>query len=88
MDHVSSGTREARHLGVVQAEASGSGSCDAIAERALHDLLAEARALGGSGVEEIKFRARWHWTGEVLCRRSLFPPLVHTSARVKGFAVR
>jgi len=24
----------------------------------------------------------------VLCRRSLFPPLVHTSARVKGFAVR
>ena len=23
-----------------------------------------------------------------LCRRSLFPPLVHTSARVKGFAVR
>jgi len=75
------------NLGLVEASASGFGMCSTIAARALSNLLSEARAHGGTTVEDVKFRARWHWTGHALCRR--FLPLLPGvySAEVQGVAV-
>jgi uncharacterized protein YbjQ (UPF0145 family) len=72
---------------MVQGSAWGVGSCDGVAARALSDLLAQAHALGGNGVEDVKFRARWHWTGHALCKR--FLPLLPGaySVDVQGLAV-
>jgi hypothetical protein len=75
------------NLGMVQGSASGFGTCDTVAARALKDLLAQARAVGGSRVEDVKFRARWHWTGHALCKRYFpFLPGVY-AAEAQGLAV-
>ena len=76
-------------LGVIQARRSGYRSCDGLVSDALHDLLAEARALGGSGVREVKFRQRWHWSGKApLCRRHLLLLPLMKSVQVQGVAVK
>jgi hypothetical protein len=76
-------------LGVVQAYRSGYRSCDALVADAFRDLLAESHALGGSGVEEVKFRQRWHWSGKApLCRRHVLVFPFMKSVRVQGVAVR
>jgi hypothetical protein len=51
-------------------------------------MLADARALGGTAVREVKFRNRWAWSGrEPLCNWGLFPPFaLHTEAQ--GMAVK
>ena len=75
------------NLGMVEASASGFGSCSTIAARALSNLLAEAKAHGGTMVEDVKFRAQFHWTGHALCRR-FFPLLPGVySSDVQGVAV-
>ena len=74
-------------LGVVQTEASGTGDCSGLVTRALRDLLAEAQALGGLGVEDVKFRARWNWTGSrVLCRKGFLG--LRKYVAVRGVAVK
>jgi hypothetical protein len=75
------------NFGMVHADAAGWGSCDEVAARALHDLLARARALGASRVQDVRFRGRLHWTGHAVCRR-YFPllPGVYRS-EVEGLAV-
>lgn len=50
-------------LGVVTAKAEGYATCDQLIAEALTGLLAEARSLGGSGVQQVKFRRRWYWSG-------------------------
>ena len=72
---------------MVEAGASGFGTCRTVATQALRNLLAEARAHGGKTVEDVKFRAQWHWTGHALCRR-FFPLLPGVySTHVQGVAV-
>jgi hypothetical protein len=75
------------NFGMVHAIASGFGRCDTIAARALRDLLAEARARGANRVQDVRFRARVHWTGRAMCRRyfPLLPGLY--SSEVEGLAV-
>jgi hypothetical protein len=86
---LSTGRQEAapQSLGMVQGNAWGVGSCNGVAARALRDLLAQARALGAERVEDVKFRARWHWTGHALCKR--FLPLVPGAyaVEVQGLAI-
>jgi len=73
-------------LGVVTAREDGYSTCDELIARALSELLAEARALGGTGVQQVKFRRRWYWSGrEPVCRRSL---LGSKSVEAKGVAVK
>lgn len=75
-------------LGVVRTRVSGYQSCDALTTQALRELLAEARALGGTGVAQVKFRRRWHWSGrEPICKRQLVPPL-RLTVEVQGLAIR
>jgi hypothetical protein len=74
-------------FGMVEGRASGAGRCSSVAADALRDLLAEAHARGASRVEDVKFRARWHWTGHALCRRYFpFLPGLY-SVQVQGVAV-
>src|SRR4029450_7615475 len=73
-------------LGVVTAHADGYSTCDELITRALSELLAEARALGGTGVQRGECGRRWHWSGrEPVCRRSLLGSL---SVEAKGIAVK
>lgn len=70
--HIFSGQRAAlpgRELGRVSHKIEGHGSddCDAVVKRALHELLEDARGLGGTGVADVRFRARFNWRGEGLC---------------------
>jgi hypothetical protein len=73
-------------LGVVTADARGYASCDQLVTQVMRDLLAEARAVGGTRVEQVKFKRRWHWSGrEALCHRNV---LLRKSTRARGYAVR
>jgi hypothetical protein len=73
-------------LGVVTAKAEGYSTCDQLIAEALTELLAEARSLGGSGVQQVKFRRRWYWSGhDPVCRRSL---LGGESVEARGVAVK
>ena len=55
-------------VGPVHVRISEKASCDELVTRVLRDLLAEARAIGGTRVQEVKFRHRWHWSGrEPVC---------------------
>jgi hypothetical protein len=62
----------------------GKGECTDLAMLALTELLVDAKALGASGVKDVRFRARWHWTGSVVCRRSL----TGKSVQVRGIAYK
>ena len=76
------------HLGVVSTHAAGYQSCDTLVTQAFRDLLAESRALGGTGVRDVNFRRRWHWSGrEPMCRRQLLPPF-RLAVEAQGLAVR
>ncbi|HVP31251.1 MAG TPA: hypothetical protein VMW35_19045 [Myxococcota bacterium] len=77
-------TARTPNLGMVYAEASGTGSCEDVAVDALRSLLAEAGAIGGNAVEQVQFRARWNWTGDAVCKRTFF---TLKKARVRGIAV-
>ncbi len=56
-------------LPTVEVFVMGWWDCSAITARALSKLLAQAEAVGGEGVKDVKCRGRWHWTGRVVCRR-------------------
>jgi hypothetical protein len=71
-------------LGPVETSARGLGDCTKLATGALRELLANARALGATGVKDVKFRGKWHWMGRVVCRRSLGGQ----SVQVRGMAYR
>ncbi len=71
-------------LGPVELVREGGGDCTELGNRALGDLLREARALGGTGVKDVRFRGRYHWTGRVVCRRSISG----MSVQVRGIATR
>lgn len=76
------------HLGVVSTRAAGYQSCDSLVTDAFRDLLAESRALGGSGVRDVKFRRRWHWSGrEPMCKRQILPPF-RLAVEAQGLAVK
>ena len=81
----SSGVARARidNLGIVQTSVTSDASCDEVAVTALRNLLAEAKAVGGSRVEEVQFRGRWSWLGQPVCRG-----LGEKTALVRGFAVK
>jgi hypothetical protein len=75
-------------LGVVRTAVRAHGSCDDLVTQAMRELLAESRALGGSGVRDVKFRQRWHWSGrETLCRRQALPPY-RLVVEAQGVAVK
>lgn len=75
-------------VGVVRTTVKGHESCDDLVTKALSELLAESRALGGTGVREVKFRQRWHWSGrETLCRRQALPPY-RLVVEAQGVAVK
>lgn len=76
----------AEGLGVVEASASGGGDCDALVTHALQDLLAEAKAVGGSGVHAVRFKGRWTWTGHPICMLGFLG--IGKSVKVRGMAVR
>src|SRR5262249_35104972 len=75
-------------VGPVRGTRSGYRSCDALVADVLRDLLADAHALGGTAVREVKFRNRWAWSGrQPLCNWGFFPPFaLHTEAQ--GMAVK
>ena len=75
------------NFGMVHAAASGWGRCDTVAARALRELLAQARGLGATRVQDVRFRARLYWTGHAVCRRyvPLLPGLYRSE--VEGLAV-
>jgi hypothetical protein len=64
--------QSARKLGTVRASERSFlfGNCDTLAKNALEELLANARASGGNRVVNVRFRGRWTWKSEVLCRRN------------------
>jgi hypothetical protein len=68
--HLYSGREDPRGeaVAVVETRIEERGDCSAVAAKALGQLLADARALGGDGVKDVKFRSRWHWAGRVVCR--------------------
>ncbi len=68
---------------MVQTSFTSESSCDEVAIAALRNLLAEAKAIGGTGVEEVQFRGRWSWLGQPVCRGT-----VEKTALVRGFAVK
>jgi hypothetical protein len=86
-----------RNFGRVRAKARGYlfGSCDDVARRALDALLAKAHGTGANRVTSARFRGRWRWMTESVCRRNLnylllvvpafFP--VPTSVNVSGYAI-
>jgi hypothetical protein len=76
--------QQGENLGAVVGEKRGWESCDELAKTALLDLLANAKALGGTGVKDVRFRGRWHWMGRVACRASL----LGRSVQVQGVAYR
>ena len=75
---------EGENLGVVEVIREAAGDCSDLANEALTALLAEAKALDGTGVKDVKFRGRYHWMGRVVCRRSLSG----MSVQVRGMATR
>ena len=60
------------------------GDCSKLAATALKELLHQAVAVGGEGVKDVRFRARWNWAGRVVCRRGI----TGKSVRVRGISYR
>ncbi len=73
-----------KNLGAVELIREGWGDCSELGTQALAALLIEARALGGTGLKDVKFRGRYHWMGSMVCRRSL----LGSSVQVRGIATR
>jgi hypothetical protein len=71
-------------LPTVEVFAEGRADCSAVASGALAKLLAQAEALGGEGVKDVKFRGRWHWMGRVVCRNGMSAK----SVQVRGISYR
>lgn len=72
-------------VGPVHTVRSGRESCEDLVVSALRDLLADARTIGATRVQEVKFRRQWHWSGgEPICRRRLGTGTVE----VQGMAVK
>ena len=71
-------------LPTVEVFVMGWWDCSAITSRALSKLLAQAEAVGGEGVKDVRFRGRWHWTGRVVCRRLV----LGKSVQVRGISYR
>lgn len=83
--HLATG-QKAEHpeaLGLVYGAASGWDSCDEVARRGLLEMMEEAQAMGASRVVETKFRAKFHWTGRPVCRRTFWKK----SVSVRGLAM-
>ena len=92
-----SGDASLRKLGRVRAASRAHlfGSCDDTARSALEKLLQKARRTGANRVTSVRFRGRWHWISEPVCRRNVnylllvlpaFLP-VPTSVTVSGIAI-
>jgi len=75
---------EGESLGAVEVIRRGYRNCSELGTEALVALLGEAKALGGTGVKDVKFRGRFHWTGRVVCRSSISG----RSVQVRGIATR
>ena len=76
------------NLGMVQVNAAGWASCDTVVDQALHDLLADARAMGGTGVAETRFLGRFTWIDRPVCRVTPFSLWLRKSVAVQGLAVK
>ena len=76
-------TEHPEALGLAYGEASGWEDCDEVARRGLIEMLEEAKAMGATRVVEAKFRARYHWTGRPVCRRTFGKK----SVEVRGLAL-
>lgn len=87
-----SGEPDARgeELAQVSAEYSGRGSCQDATSRVMTDLLAEARALGGNAVKDVRFKGRYNWQGRLACKgggsqtSSVFAQAIGTAVRLPG----
>ena len=97
LDRIRKRDVEGRSLGRTRASARSFlfGDCDALANRALDELLDNAQRTGGTGVAGVRFRGRWKWLSEPVCRRNfgyallIFPAFfpVPMSATVSGFVI-
>ena len=76
------------NLGMVQVNEAGWTSCDNVVNRALTDLLADARAMGGTGVVETRFLGRFTWIDRPVCRITPFSLWLRKSVAVQGLAVK
>ena len=74
-----------RDVGPVETYMRGRSSCTDLGTAAVRELLAEAQAMGATGVKDVRFRARYHWTGRVVCRGS-FLGMAGRSVQVRGIA--
>ena len=72
------------NLPTVEVFAKDREDCSAVAAGALSKLLAQAKAVGGEGVKDVKFRGRWHWMGRVVCRNGMSGK----SVQVRGIPYR
>ena len=70
------------NLVTVEVYKEARGDCSNLAATALKELLSQAVAVGGEGVKEVRFRARWNWAGRLVCRRVI----AGKSVRVRGIA--
>jgi hypothetical protein len=57
-------------------------------DQALHDLLADAQAKGGTAVVETRFLGRFTWIDRPVCRITPFTLWLRKSLAVQGLAVK
>jgi hypothetical protein len=75
------------NLGMVSGRAVSWNSCDEAVTHALSDMLADARALGGTGVTDVRFRGRYTWVAFPACRRIPFTLWMRCTTEAQGLAV-
>ena len=75
------------NLGALQTSAGGWDSCDDLVKAVLLELVDEARAVGGTDVVDIRFKGRFTWIPQPVCRWNLLL-LGRKSVEVRGVAIR
>jgi len=75
------------NLGALQTRAAGWKSCDDLVAGVLSELVDEAHAVGATDVVDIRFKGRFTWIPQPVCRWNLLL-LAHKSVEVRGIAVR
>ena len=76
------------NLGLVRARAVSWTSCDDAVGQAMRDLLADARAMGGTGVADTRFLGRFTWIDRPVCRITPFTLWLRKATEAQGVAVK
>src|SRR5690606_14142583 len=61
-----------QEIGMISVTHTGFGSCSAVGEDGMRELLHEAMALGADTVEGVKFKHKFHWAGRIACDNRIF----------------